>query len=113
MFPIGAAGIALVLLRLLVAATFVVDGSAGWSLVTSVPMFLLFVVPALLLCLGLITPYCAVFCVLVRVILLVAVGSTDAFHVATSGLMSGALALLGPGAYSGDAVLFGRRRLTS
>lgn len=112
MFPIGAPGIALILLRLLVAATFVVDGSAHWSLVTSTPRLLLYTVPALFLCVGLLTPYCAAFCVLARLVLLLDIESTDAFHIVTSEFMSAALGLLGPGAYSLDAVLFGRRRLT-
>ena len=112
MFPFGSAGIALIFLRVLVAATYVVDGSVHWTLITSTPMFLLYSVPALLLCLGFLTPLCAVLCVVVRLILLLSVGGMDVFHIVTSGLMSASLGLLGPGAYSVDAVLFGRRRLT-
>lgn len=112
MFPFGSVGVALIFLRILVAATYVVDGSAHWTLVSSTPTFLLYSVPALLLCLGLLTPFCAVLCVFVRLVLVLSIGSMDVFHVFTSGLMSASLALLGPGAYSVDAALFGRRRLT-
>lgn len=111
MFPRGVPGLALVLLRVLVAVTFVVDGSAHITLVTSIPMLLLFSIPALFVCLGLLTPYFASFCILAQFVILSLVGSADPFHFGTAGMMSGVLALLGPGAYSLDALIFGRQRL--
>lgn len=111
MFPRGLPGVGLILLRFLVAVTFVVESSARGTLMSSIPLSLLFVTPALMLCLGFLTPYIATFCVFVEVLLLFN-GAADPFHISLAGLMSGTLVLLGPGGYSLDAIIFGRRRLT-
>jgi hypothetical protein len=110
-FRAGTVGTALLVLRVLIAATYIVDGTAHLALVTSFWIWLIFAMPAFCLCLGLVTPYCATLCLLVQLVVLVATGSSDKFHLATSMLMSGVLALSGPGAYSLDARIFGRRRL--
>jgi hypothetical protein len=39
-------------------------------------------------------------------------GGQDIFHLVISILISAALAILGPGAYSVDALIFGRKLLT-
>ncbi len=111
-FPSGTAGAALLLLRILVAVLIVVDGSARWALVTSIWIAVVFVLPAALLCAGLLTPYAASFSLLILAGVFLFQQSSDAFHLACAILACGILALLGPGAYSFDARLFGRRLLT-
>jgi uncharacterized membrane protein YphA (DoxX/SURF4 family) len=110
-FPSGTAGAALLLLRVLVAVLILVDGSEHWALVTSFWVAAVFVVPAALLCAGLLTPYAASFGLLLLAGVLLFHQSGDAFHVACVILACAILALLGPGAYSFDARLFGRRLL--
>ena len=68
-------------------------------------------IAALFLCLGLFTPYCSVFCILVQSYVLLRHESRDEFHLAVNITISLILALLGPGAYSIDARIFGRRLL--
>jgi len=112
MFPAGTAGAALLILRTTVAATLVVDGTAHWALVTSLWILLGFAVIAIFLCLGLLTPYCAVATCLLELGVLLTAGGCDQFHVVISILDGATLAVLGPGAYSIDARIFGRRLLT-
>jgi len=111
MFPTGMAGAALLVLRVTVAATLVFDGTAHWALATSFWILLGFAVPAMLLCLGFLTPYCSVLSCLLQLAVLLITGSQNEFNLAISILNSGILAILGPGAYSIDAHIFGRRLL--
>lgn len=112
MFPTGMAGAALFVLRFAVVASLLVDGTAHWALVTSAWILSALVLVAIFLCLGLLTPYCAVLGCVVQVGVLFLDASQNTFHLVISILNSGALAVLGPGAYSIDARLFGRRLLT-
>jgi uncharacterized membrane protein YphA (DoxX/SURF4 family) len=111
MFPAGAAGVALFALRASVIASLLVDCYVHGSQANSTWVFVGPGITALLLCLGLFTPYCSVFCALLETAFLVRHGSSDEFHLAVNLLNSLILALLGPGAYSIDARIFGRRRL--
>ena len=121
MFPTGRAGAALLLLRCAVAALLLFDGTARWTLVTSVWGFLAFAAPALFLCLGFLTPYSALVCALLQAVSLTVTGGhasfhEDAFHehgfhLVISIALSLVAALIGPGAYSVDARIFGRRLL--
>ncbi len=111
MFPVGTPGVALLILRVLVATTLLVDGTEHWALANSFWAFSGFVLFALFLGLGLLTPYCSGICFLLQVGLLVAGRPSDEFHLALSAALSGILAFLGPGAYSIDAKIFGRRVL--
>ncbi|MBB5060898.1 putative membrane protein YphA (DoxX/SURF4 family) [Granulicella aggregans] len=111
-FPSGTAGTALLLLRVLVAILVLVDGSAHWALITSFWIGAVFVLPAALLCAGLLTPYVASLGLLILAGVLVLSPNSDAFHLSCAILTCVVLALLGPGAYSFDARLFGRRVLT-
>lgn len=111
MFPAGVAGFALLLLRCLVIATFLVDGTAGWTSVGSPWVFMALLAVAVSLALGFLTPSCAVLCCLAEVAALAVSSGGNQFHLLTAILTSVVLGLLGPGAYSLDARLFGRRLL--
>jgi uncharacterized membrane protein YphA (DoxX/SURF4 family) len=112
MFPKGPVGIALLVLRILVAAMLLVDGSAQLTLVSSLWTLLLFAIPAAALCCGFLTPCCATFCCLEELSALWMTGGQNQFHLILASLTSAVLAVLGPGAYSIDARIFGRRLLT-
>ena len=111
MFPAGIAGVALFVLRSSVAVSLIVDAAAHGSLFKQSWLILLVAVPAFLLCLGLITPYCAAFTGLMQLVTLFAFTGHNKFHLALSVLNSAVVAILGPGAYSIDARIFGRRLL--
>ena len=104
------AGVALIFLRVSVVATLMVDGAAHRSLLLSFWTALLYLLPALCLSAGFLTPYSAVVCCIVQSVEL-AIGKTNEFHLAISILNSAILAVMGPGAYSVDARIFGRRIL--
>jgi hypothetical protein len=112
MFPAGAPGAALFVLRVSVAASLLVDGTAHWALVTSLWILLPIALTALCLCLGLLTPYSASLCCLIELSALTIVAGQDRFHLVIAILTSAVLAILGPGAFSVDARIFGRRLLT-
>jgi hypothetical protein len=111
MFPAGVAGVALIFLRISVVATLMVDGAAHRSLLLSFWTTLLFLLPALSLAAGFLTPYTSIMCCFIQLAELLATGGTHGFHLAISILNSAILAALGPGAYSIDARIFGRRIL--
>jgi hypothetical protein len=108
MFPRGAPGFALLLLRLSVAATLWIDEP-----VACLPLSQQWMVPGLILltiplCVGILTPPVAVLCALLKSVSLVCnVDSQIIVGMVTISIAS-ALALLGPGAYSVDASRFGR-----
>jgi uncharacterized membrane protein YphA (DoxX/SURF4 family) len=111
MFPTGMAGAALFVLRLSVATSFVLDGTAHWAPAISFWIFLGFAIPAICLFLGFLTPYLSVVCGLVALCSLV-IGGNSPVHLLASIADAGILAVLGPGAYSIDARMFGRRLIT-
>jgi uncharacterized membrane protein YphA (DoxX/SURF4 family) len=112
MFPTGTAGAALMVLRVSVAATLVVNGTAQWLPVTSFWIPLGLAVVGIFLCLGLLTPYCATVSFLIESYVLSASQDSNEFNLVISVLNCGVLAVLGPGSYSIDARIFGRRLLT-
>jgi hypothetical protein len=111
MFPTGTAGVALLVLRVLVAATLVDDAIGHWAL-SSFWILLGFAVPAMFLCVGFLTPYCSVMSCLMQIGVLIVSGDHKDLQLVNSVLESAILAVLGPGAYSIDARIFGRRLLT-
>jgi hypothetical protein len=109
MFPTGGAGVALLVLRCVVAATVfdsaIVCAPVGAESILDGAAVLV----GLCLGLGVVTPYCAAISCLLEVGLLITTGCPSRFQLTTSALTAGATAGLGPGAYSVDARLFGRR----
>jgi hypothetical protein len=111
MFPAGAPGVGLLLLRASVAATLLVSVTDGWTFVA--PFWMLAGMAALTvaLSLGFLTPYCSLFCCLLELSALTSPRGTSWFHLLMAIVNNIVLGLLGPGAYSVDSHLFGRRVL--
>jgi hypothetical protein len=108
MFPQGGPGLALLLLRISVAATFLLD----WAHHPDLPFrYLLFtgaLLIALSLTIGFLTPVLAVI-VCASAIVNLLIGSPSGNFISVFPILDAmALTLLGPGAYSLDARLFGR-----
>ena len=107
MFPRGAPGIALVTLRFAVAATLWAGGPPGhlppaWMAWAWFPL-------AVSLCLGILTPAVAVVCAIVHGASLACSYPAQILPTIVAIANASALAMLGPGAYSIDRRLFGRR----
>lgn len=73
---------------------------------------MLFLLPATLIILGLLVPYASAFSSLILAGVAILSAGHNEFHLVLAIVNSGVVALLGPGAYSIDAHLFGRRLLT-
>ena len=110
MFPPGGPGIGLLLLRISVAATFVLIVANQTGLSSIHLLFAGALLVSLCLTIGVLTPYLSfIVCVYALVNLFGAGSRLDELVSASLLLNATALALLGPGAYSADAHLFGRR----
>lgn len=109
MFPAGLPGFALLLLRLSVAALLFID-QAG-QLLWPAPMWLLVVsgIAALAVSVGFLTPLFALLCGLLKISALASAAQLIVPLVVLALLLATAVAMLGPGAYSIDARMFGRR----
>jgi hypothetical protein len=103
------AGVALVVLRCVVALTIIVEthsvSALGWAHVLDALAALV----GLFLFLGLLTPYCAALCCLLELTFLVGNGFSNGFQLGMAALTAASMVALGPGAYSVDARLFGRK----
>lgn len=109
MFPGGAAGSALLILRLAVAGMFVESFVAtGEPTILSLKMFLT-VASVCLLCLGLFTPAVCVVLITVEAATLPQLGDPATPNALLHILVTASFMMLGPGAYSIDAMIFGRR----
>jgi uncharacterized membrane protein YphA (DoxX/SURF4 family) len=110
MFPPGGPGIGLLILRISVAATYVLIVASRSGMTAIHPLFAGALLIALCLAIGVLTPYVScIVCVYALVNLFTASAHLDVVVSASLLLNSTALTLLGPGAYSIDARLFGRR----
>jgi hypothetical protein len=109
MFPQGGPGVALLLLRISVAATFLICVANGFG-VSSAPLLF---AGALLICIslsiGFLTPLLTVVVCVATIANLLISSSASHLLCVFCAFDAVALALLGPGAYSLDARLFGRR----
>lgn len=106
MFPEGGPGAGLLLLRLSVALPLLLHPSGGPL------MQVMLALPAIGLCLGVLTPLLAVVCGLFSFYDFLHLGGATLPEAGVQLLAAGALALLGPGAHSLDARWFGRRVIT-
>jgi hypothetical protein len=102
-------GVALVILRSVVATAVIVDtyrfSPMGWAHILDACVALV----AVFLFLGLLTPCCAVLSCLLELAFLAANGIPNGFQLGVSALTAASMAALGPGAYSLDARFFGRK----
>jgi hypothetical protein len=109
MFPSGRPGIALVIVRLCLVGTLFLHAYRFGPIVSlswSVPVLVLI---AIALCVGVVTAIASMLYCVAEVAFLLTVTSFDATVLMTSIPVAIALILLGPGAYSLDARMFGRR----
>jgi putative oxidoreductase len=111
-FPEGWPGTGLVLLRGVMAIPLVQGTTGPFALAfpLSLSLQLLTAACSALLIVGLWTPIAGVFMALSELTLLVFTFSGASMHIALAALAA-ALAMLGPGAWSVDAHLFGRKRI--
>ena len=109
MFPQGGPGVALLLLRLSVAAILLLDAAKCSGVSSILLLCAVAVLMSLSLGIGFLTPYLSVVaCAAAIANLLFGPNSGDLIHILPV-VDAAALTLLGPGAYSLDARLFGRR----
>jgi hypothetical protein len=111
MFPTGAAGVALALLRLPTAATLLMIAFPHGDFVLPQWAFAGLSVLAAFFFLGAFTPILCTLCCCIELAAVFGLRGTDAVHMVFSIIDTAALGLLGPGGYSLDARMFGRRRV--
>jgi uncharacterized membrane protein YphA (DoxX/SURF4 family) len=108
MFPTGLPGIGLIAVRVTVGAMLLVHGSpyaAPPSMVCAISSSM----AAVGLVIGILTPYAAAFAGCLEFWRLCMRDNVDLFHLIAAIVLSLALGVLGPGAYSVDNRIFGRR----
>ena len=109
MFPQGGPGVALLLLRVSLAAIFLLN-AVSYHGVSSNPLLLACaVLISVSLSIGFLTPYLSVVVCATAIANLLLGPNPGSLACAFPLINAAALALLGPGAYSLDARLFGRR----
>jgi hypothetical protein len=113
MFPTGAAGVALVLLRVSVAVTLVTDALPVGNPDVHAWEFAGLGLLGGALCLGVFTPASSVLSCVVEIASASDLKGVGITHLISSILITASLAMLGPGAYSVDARMFGRRLVVS
>ena len=109
MFPAGLPGLALLLLRLAVAALLFIDQAGNLLLPAPIWLLIVSIVAGLAVSLGFLTPLFAGLSGLAKIVGLASLPQLFAPLVILALLLVAALAMLGPGAYSLDAKMFGRR----
>jgi hypothetical protein len=111
MFPTGMAGIALVLLRLSVAVMLLMLGYQRGGAHYAVWAFAGFAVLAAFFLLGALTPILCVVGGCIEIAAIFMMKDIDTVRMLFSIVDTAALGLMGPGGYSLDARIFGRRRV--
>jgi hypothetical protein len=110
MFPAGLPGIALLLLRITVAGLLLVSTLSNESVENITPWKAIALgITCILLCLGALTPLASVFSLVIQAMYLPGLDELRFASLALHMLVSVAMFLLGPGAYSLDSKMFGRR----
>jgi uncharacterized membrane protein YphA (DoxX/SURF4 family) len=109
MFPAGAPGIALLMLRFSLAVAILDTGSGCLQSPLSLLFCIALAVLSVLLCIGVLTPIVSVLACLFEIVSFVLFAHTDGRYIILTSVNAAAIALLGPGAFSLDARLFGRR----
>jgi hypothetical protein len=103
------AGVALIILRSVVAVTLIVETHKLSTLGSAHALDAFVAVVGLFLFLGFLTPYCAALCCLLELAFLLDIGIPNGFQLGMSSLTAASMVALGPGAYSLDARFFGRK----
>jgi hypothetical protein len=111
MFPTGAAGIALALLRITAVAMLLMIAFPRRNFILSQWAFAGLSVLAGFFFLGAFTPILCTLCCCIELAAVFGLRGVDALHMVVSIVDTAALGLLGPGGYSLDARMFGRRRV--
>jgi hypothetical protein len=112
MFPTGLPGAALLLMRIVVAGILLVSTLSSESVQNISPWkALLLAVTGILLCLGALTPLASAISIVVEAMYWSGCDGLKSANLALHMLVSVAVFILGPGAYSIDAKMFGRRRI--
>jgi hypothetical protein len=107
MFPAGTAGIALLIMRLASGSTLL---ELLWRhSLSPLASSLLFILPGVALFFGFLTPYASAVTCLIELTSTVGSGAQLEFLIVVSVANTVALGILGPGAYSFDSRIFGRR----
>jgi uncharacterized membrane protein YphA (DoxX/SURF4 family) len=111
MFPAGAAGVALLILRLCVTGTLLLPAYLFGGLAVPTISSLLMATLALALFLGAFTPMSCGLVLITQLCALTRLTGFEAAETVIHASMTVSLLMLGPGHYSVDARLFGRRRI--
>ena len=109
MFPAGAAGSGLLLLRVCAAGMLIRNISVDATVSLPIWEIVAVIILAVALCLGAFTPVSCCVSGVLQVFMVLRGDEPNPFHSAFTFCVTAALFLLGPGAFSIDSLLFGRR----